>query len=589
MSEVGKCKACGAEITRSTTFCRGCNTVFPEFVEITAGDPQKEDPKKTEAPDYEDLTYSSPTYSKDEEGDEPKEPPTETKPQESPPQLEPQAPPVGPEHAESKAEAEAPAVEPDLPKREPKASSPEPEPPSDPQPEPSPREEPAKAADKQAQSRETQATGKSTSGEFAVFEDPKLTRAHAGSRLLESGKKVFSSAEVIADLARETSRSPEEVSGVVDGFWEYLADVRNHYAPNNKRHWILGIPHFGTFRFRFRWKKGRFLRKLTFKSSASPSAKAHRRTYSSKWADQWSGDKAGLSRRRKISVYISERCGLPLPQSDRVFNRLLRTIRELCEGGGRIHWARRGTMGTFQVVDKKENSGRNMQTGERITVRTGRDSITGERIPEEGNEHFSFSASKGFLARLNAPDSPAGEQASRMRSARSANMSGQKAKKGISGCCGFLVIAVLSVVWLGFLWIESDEKHSDHWEEDWPLATVDAQTASYPLKGLRVDKQTGRTPNSLGEPGTRARIDFVNNMPFPIKLYWVDFRGKKELYTTLPRDSVVSHHSYVNHVWLATTLEGEPISYFVARGAGSWIAEITALPEEPALPSADQR
>ncbi|MAN36449.1 MAG: hypothetical protein CMI21_02310, partial [Opitutae bacterium] len=76
MSEVGKCKACGAEITRSTTFCRGCNTVFPEFVEITAGDPQKEDPKKTEAPDYEDLTYSSPTYSKDEEGDEPKEPPT---------------------------------------------------------------------------------------------------------------------------------------------------------------------------------------------------------------------------------------------------------------------------------------------------------------------------------------------------------------------------------------------------------------------------------------------------------------------------------------------------------------------------------
>ena len=168
-------------------------------------------------------------------------------------------------------------------------------------------------------------------------------------------------------------------------------------------------------------------------------------------------------------------------------------------------------------------------------------------------------------------------------------MNGQKAKNGTSGCSFFLVIAVLSGLWLSFLWLAEDEKHSDHWEEDWPLVTVDAQTASYPLKGLRVDEQTGRTPNSLGEPGTRARIDFSNSMPFPIKLYWVDFRGKKELYTTLPRNSVVSHHSYVNHVWLATTLEGEPISYFVARGTGSWIAEITAFPEEPALPSADHR
>ena len=58
----------------------------------------------------------------------------------------------------------------------------------------------------------------------------------------------------------------------------------------------------------------------------------------------------------------------------------------------------------------------------------------------------------------------------------------------------FLVIAVLSGLWLSFLWLAEDEKHSDHWEEDWPLATVDAQTASYPLKGLRVDEQNGPHP-----------------------------------------------------------------------------------------------
>ena len=69
---------CGAENCRAPPFAGVATPFSPEFVEITAGDPQKEDPKKTEAPDYEDLTYSSPTYSKDEEGDAPKEPPTET-------------------------------------------------------------------------------------------------------------------------------------------------------------------------------------------------------------------------------------------------------------------------------------------------------------------------------------------------------------------------------------------------------------------------------------------------------------------------------------------------------------------------------
>ena len=54
MKEVGKCKECGAEITRSTTFCRSCNKVSPEFVELSEDAPSSgkdktwEEMKKTE-------------------------------------------------------------------------------------------------------------------------------------------------------------------------------------------------------------------------------------------------------------------------------------------------------------------------------------------------------------------------------------------------------------------------------------------------------------------------------------------------------------------------------------------------------------
>ena len=64
MSDQGKCKKCGATITRSTTFCRSCNTVFPEFAEITEEVSPKEQPEKTKAPGARDRDVGPPLYTR---------------------------------------------------------------------------------------------------------------------------------------------------------------------------------------------------------------------------------------------------------------------------------------------------------------------------------------------------------------------------------------------------------------------------------------------------------------------------------------------------------------------------------------------
>ena len=535
MSEVGKCKECGAEITRSTTFCRSCNSVFPEFVEISEDTPTSDEDQKSEKKNISGdsgLSYRSIGSSQEKETEKPEpSPPSESEPDDKPvsePTDDREPEPVPPvelaQENENKPESEV----------EPK-----------PQPEPLETTRPFEKKDRPV---------KSTSGEFAVFQSPKLPPSSSGLRLIESGKKFFSSAEVIAELASETSRSTEEVAGVIDGFWDYVADIRQHYKEGVKSH-LLPIPHFGVFRFRFIWKKGSFRSKLTFKSSTTVSAKAHRRTYSSKWADQWSGDLENLSIRRKISVYISERCGLPLRQSDMIFNRLLRTIRELCEGGGRIHWARRGTMGTFRVTDKKELSGIKVHTGERITVRTGRDSITGDRVPAEGNEHFSFAASKGFLKRLNVPDSP---EEARVSWNMSSSPKGQQGKNsGCNGCLGIFALTVLMLLgWVLSMAIDAYEENSydpgiSKTQEELILEAIPAESID-PLQ-LKSNASNVETV-----------VLFSNQLDYTVVVHWVDFKGKREKFMELWPGRRTRLSTYAGHLWLITDRQGKALSYFIA-------------------------
>ena len=582
MSDEGECKKCGARITRSTTFCRSCNTVFPEFVEISEDTPSSEKDKASEekkSPGGSGLTYTPLGSSQEKETKKPDTPPSsgsepssgsvqepagDPEPQPVPPvEQEPQPEPEPvqePQPVLPEEQAQRPEVEPEpKPEVEPEPVD-EPEKPEPQEPEPIHRDEPTKAVDRKHRPKETVGGKKSTTREFPVFQDPKLPQPGTNVRLNESGKKFFSSAEVIAEIASETSRSPEEVAGVVDGFWDYVADVRQHYKEGVKHH-FLTIPHFGTFRFRFKWKKGRFHPKLTFKSSTTVSAKANRRTYSSKWADQWSGDLEGLSVRRKISVYVAERSGLSLRQSDMIFNRLLRTTRELCEGGGRIHWARRGTMGTFRVVDKKESSGRNMQTGQKTTVRTGRDSITGERIPEEGNEHFSFSASGGFKERLKFPDMPDKPRKATTASYNpfsSSHQTGKKPKaKGCSGCLGWgclgSVVFGFAIFAIAIISELSDDKKTEE--------AID----TFLLRAHRFDNENNASMRPSPRTNERAKIIFENQMNSQVLVHLVDSKGNLRYSFGLSRNETDIRDTYNGHTWLVTDPKLSPLMYFIAE------------------------
>ena len=136
MSDEGECKECGATITRSTTFCRSCNTVLPEFVEISGDTSYSEKDKaseETKSPSDSGFSYTPLDTSKEEETKKPESPPSSG----SEPESEPVQEPVGDPEPEPKSE---PVQEP--------VGDPEPEPESEPvqestdDPEPEPESEP---------------------------------------------------------------------------------------------------------------------------------------------------------------------------------------------------------------------------------------------------------------------------------------------------------------------------------------------------------------------------------------------------------------------------------------------------------------
>ena len=539
MSEQGKCKKCGATITRSTTFCRSCNTVFPEFVEITEKGSPKEQPEKSKAPEYQGMTYSSPGYSKQEEKAEPKERSSEPEPEE--PASKPETEPKEDESLEPPAALEEPKAE----KTE-SAPPPETEPPRDPKVDESLRKEPSERGEKKDPQKEQVAENKSSTGEFAVFENPEFIQPKPGVRLIDSGKKFFSSAEIITELASETSRSPEEVGRAIDGFWNYVADIRTHYSPTNQEHWSLIIPHFGTFRFRFNWKKGSYRPRFSFKSSTTASAKAHRRTYSSKWADQWSGDLEVLSVRRKISVYVSEHSGLPLRLSDMILNRLLRTTRELCERGGRIHWARRGTMGTFPTLEKKGHSPAPFGNPERISA--------------EGKECFTFRPSKGFMKRLRAHDSP--EKTREKWSKPSSSTGGQAKNSGNKGCLPISTLVVIGLVLWIFVTALKDEEEPWEFHEEPGLPAYDGIEQEN-LPAFPSTRRNTPAPKSA-RTGIKTGIKFSNQLDFPVLVHWINFDGKRKKFFPLNPQEELEWSTYAGHTWLVTDLKDKALMFFIA-------------------------
>ena len=262
---------------------------------------------------------------------------------------------------------------------------------------------------------------KPQTGELAVFSNPDLLET-AGSTL--AGKSSVSSAELIASIAQETESSAKEAALAVDGFWDYLADVKGHYKQASGGIHYLVIPHFGTFRFRFKNRN-----RQAFEFKPGPNETGSRGRPSSSWVDQWSGKPGRLSIRRGISIYVAYKSGLPLKKADMLLNHLLDAVKNLFRNKVTINWARRGTM--------------RLNTTRR------------------GKEIYSFFASPGFMERLEIPPEPRrhipkpepeqswsqekGKGSGRYKTSKPPMPEGQKVAMKVSGC-GCLSLPIIAAL-----------------------------------------------------------------------------------------------------------------------------------------------
>ncbi|MFP6886821.1 MAG: HU family DNA-binding protein, partial [Opitutales bacterium] len=276
--------------------------------------------------------------------------------------------------------------------------------------------------------------------------------------------------------------------------------------------------------------------------------------------------------------------GLPLRKADEILNRLLRTVRELCENGNTIHWARRGTMGAFRIVDVKERDGINPMTGEKIRIQSGKNSITGERVSGTEADYFCFGASKGFLQRLNAPEPDPAKFSSqttstrREKSAQAGAANTEKTKKFCCGCLIGIVIFILLSIWL----IQNDGEEAQT-ATSGTYQTQDEAVAEggrgdsgrgnglYELKAVQVFG--GKPPKSDGGGrGHETKIYFQSLIDQPVFIYWVNFEGELESWGRLNPKAGREIQTYSGHVWLIADRNKKPLKYFVAERRSGYAA-----------------
>jgi hypothetical protein len=70
------------------------------------------------------------------------------------------------------------------------------------------------------------------------------------------------------------------------------------------------------------------------------------------------------------------------------------------------------------------------------------------------------------------------------------------------------------------------------------------------------DKSVQKAPAALDvrsvESEVATEIQFVNQRDSQVLIYWVDFEGQRQLYSTLEPGEAVDQETYLTHPWLVT-------------------------------------
>jgi hypothetical protein len=86
------------------------------------------------------------------------------------------------------------------------------------------------------------------------------------------------------------------------------------------------------------------------------------------------------------------------------------------------------------------------------------------------------------------------------------------------------------------------------------LLDTGSSVRSQPGAGTTLLPQNCGLENRSRSPvNSRAiTIQFINNSSFPVKVYWIDFQGKRQHYFDLEPSQSRELPTYINHPWLIT-------------------------------------
>ena len=84
------------------------------------------------------------------------------------------------------------------------------------------------------------------------------------------------------------------------------------------------------------------------------------------------------------------------------------------------------------------------------------------------------------------------------------------------------------------------------------------------LKSLPVSKET--KVNSISS-STETSITFCNKTKKKVKVYWIDFEGRRKPYGQISAGQTREYHTFATHPWLIANSEDKAIALFVATEA----------------------
>ena len=60
-----------------------------------------------------------------------------------------------------------------------------------------------------------------------------------------------------------------------------------------------------------------------------------------------------------------------------------------------------------------------------------------------------------------------------------------------------------------------------------------------------------------------ATVTFINHTERPMKVYWLNYSGERELYLTLEANQTVVQQTFVNHPWVVTDSANQCVGIYL--------------------------